>query len=86
MPLRRSSQSNRECLPESRGTPAHDFALAHKFGIELGSVEREVNIEVNTIECALRRVHALKVLFKILAAKVRGQGDDFLDAFADQIC
>lgn len=68
------------CLPKSRGTSAHDFALAHQFGVELGAVQREVYVKVYAVEGALRRVHALKVLFEVLAREVRGQGHDFFYA------
>ena len=65
-------------LSESRCAAAHDFALAYQLGVELGAVEREVDVEVHTVESALRRVHALEVLFKVLAAEIGGEGYDFL--------
>ena len=65
--------------PEPRCAAAHDFALAYQLGIEFAAVEGEIDIEVDTVESALRGVHALKVLFEILAREVGGEGDDFLD-------
>jgi hypothetical protein len=73
------------CLSESGGTSAHDFALAHKFSVEFRAVEGEVDVEVDTVECALWRIHALKVLFEVFAAEVGGEGDDFLDAYACEL-
>ena len=49
-----------------RRATTHDLALADELGVELGSVEREVDVKVYAIEGALRGVHALKVLFEIL--------------------
>lgn len=66
---------------KSGGTSAHDLSLADKFGVEFGAVESEVNVKVNAVKSALRCVHALKVLFKVLAAEVRGEGNNFLDAW-----
>lgn len=67
-------------LPELRRTPAHDLALAHQLGIELATVERQVDVEIDTVKCAIRSVHALKVLLKVLAGQIRGKGHHFLDA------
>ena len=53
-------------LPEPRTTSAHDLALADKLRIELTPIEREIDIEVNTVEGPLRRVHPLKVLLQVL--------------------
>ena len=67
-------------LPESRSTPAHNLTLANQLGIELGAIERQVDIKVHTVECALGCVHALEILLEILSAEVRGERDNFLDA------
>jgi hypothetical protein len=55
--------------------------LADQLGVELGTVQREVNVKVDTVEGALRCVHALEVLLEVLATEVGGEGDDFLDAY-----
>ena len=52
---------------EARGTAAHDFALADELGVELAAVEGELDVEVDPVEGALRRVHALEILFEVLA-------------------
>jgi hypothetical protein len=67
-------------LSESCRTSAHDFALANELGVEFGTVEGEVDVEVHAVESTLRRVHALEVLLEVLAAEVGGECDDFLDA------
>jgi hypothetical protein len=54
-------------LSKPRRTPTHHLTLTHQLGIELGPVEREIDIEVNAVKRALRRVHALKVLFEVFA-------------------
>jgi hypothetical protein len=59
-------------LPKPRCATAHDFALADKFGIELRSVECEVDVEVDAVKGTLGRVHAFKVFFEVLPGKVRG--------------
>jgi hypothetical protein len=68
-------------LSESCGTSAHDFALTNELGVEFGTVESKVDVEIHSVEGALGCVHALKVLLEILAAEVRGKRDDFLDAW-----
>lgn len=67
------------CSSESCAAPAHDIALTHQLGIKLTSIQCEIDVKVNTIESALRRIHPLKVLFEILSGEITGQGDDFLD-------
>jgi hypothetical protein len=67
-------------LPEPCRAAAHDLALANELGVELRPVKREVDVEVNAVEGALGSVHALKVLLEVLAAEVRGECDDLLDA------
>ena len=54
--------------------------MTNEFGVELGAVESEVDVEVHSVESTLRSVHALKVLLEVLAAEVGGECDDFLDA------
>jgi hypothetical protein len=54
-------------LLESRSAAAHNFALANKLGTELRTVQRQVNIKVDTVECALGCIHALKVLLEVLS-------------------
>jgi hypothetical protein len=65
-----NARTRRRRLPESRCAAAHDLALADKLGVEFGSVEGEVDVEVNAVEGALGCVHALKVLFEVLARQV----------------
>ena len=67
-------------LSKPRRTPPHRLTLADELGIELAAVEGEVDIEVNAVESALGRVHALEILFEILPREIRRQGDDFFDA------
>lgn len=55
------------CLPESSRAATHDFTLANKLGIELRSIEREVNVEVDTVEGALWGIHTFKVFFEVLS-------------------
>lgn len=54
-------------LPETRTATAHDLALADKLSAELGTVKSQVDIEVDTVKCALGCVHPLKVLLQVLA-------------------
>lgn len=67
-------------LSESRRATTHDLALANQLSIEFGTVEREIDVEINSVECALRCVHALEVFLQILAAEIGSEGDDFLYA------
>jgi hypothetical protein len=57
-------------LPEPRRAAAHDLALTNKLGVEFRSVERKVDVEVDAVEGALGRVHALKVFFEVFAREV----------------
>ena len=68
-------------LSESRCAAAHDLALAHQLGVELGAVEREVDVEVDAVEGALWGVHALEVLLEVLSRQVRSERNDFLDTW-----
>ena len=68
-------------LPKPGGAAAHDLALAHELGVEFRTVEGEVDVKVDAVEGTLGRVHALKVLFEVLAGEIGGEGDDFLDAY-----
>lgn len=52
-------------LPESSRASAHDLSLADELGVELAAVEGEVDVEIDSVEGALRRVHALEVLFEV---------------------
>jgi hypothetical protein len=54
--------------------------LADELGVEFRAVECKVNVEVDTVEGALGRVHPFKVFLEVLLGQVRGEGDDFLDA------
>lgn len=74
------ARAQRTTLPEPGRAASHDFALAHEFGVELGAVEREVDVKVDAVEGTLGRVHALKVLLKVLPGEIGREGDDFLDA------
>lgn len=67
-------------LSEPCGAAAHDLALAHQLGVELGTIQSEINVEVDAVEGALRGIHALKILLKVLPAQIRRQSDDFLYA------
>ena len=70
----------RTCLPEPCRAAAHDLALAHELGVELRTVEREVDVEVHAVESALGSVHALEVLFEVLAAEIGCESNNLLDA------
>jgi hypothetical protein len=52
-------------LPEPRTTSPHHVPLAHQLGIELAAVQRQVDVKVDTVECALGRVHPLEVLLEV---------------------
>ena len=54
-------------LSESRPAAAHYLALADEFGTEFRTIQGEVDVEVNAVECSLWGVHPLKVLLQILA-------------------
>lgn len=69
-------------LSEPGCATTHDLALAHKLSVELGAVEREVDIEVYTVESTLGGIHPLKVLLEVLSREVRRESDDFLDTCA----
>lgn len=56
--------------------------MTYQLGVEFRAVEGEVDVEVDAVESALRCVHAFKVFLEVLAAQVRGESDDFLDACA----
>ena len=64
-------------LSETGSAATHDLPLTDEFSAELGPVQSQVNIEVDSVESALRGVHALEVLLEVLAGQVRSQGDDF---------
>ena len=66
------------CLSESGGAATHDLALANELGVEFGTVEGQVDVEVDAVEGSLRRVHAFEILFEVLSGKVGGKSDDFL--------
>lgn len=67
-------------LSEPCRAATHDLALANKLGIEFRPIEREVDVEVDTIEGSLRCVHALEILFEILPAEIRRESNNFLNA------
>ena len=50
-------------LPEPGRAATHDLALAHELSIELRTVQREVDVEVDAVEGTLRGVHAFEILF-----------------------
>jgi hypothetical protein len=54
-------------LPKASSATAHDLTLANKFGIKLGSIEREINVKVDTVKSTLGGIHAFKVFFEILS-------------------
>jgi hypothetical protein len=54
--------------------------LTYQLGVEFRAVEREVNVKVDAVEGALRCVHAFEIFLEVLAAQIRGESDDFLDA------
>lgn len=68
-------------LSKSRSAATHYFTLAYQLGAELGAIQCQVDIEVHTVECALRCVHALKVFLEVLAREIGCQGHDFLDTY-----
>jgi hypothetical protein len=53
-------------LPKAGGAATHDLALADKLGVELGSIEREVDVEVYAVKGTLWGIHAFEVLFEVL--------------------
>lgn len=57
-------------LSEPGRAATHDLALADKLGVELGAVEGEVDVEIDTVEGALGCVHPLEVLLEILPAQI----------------
>lgn len=67
-------------LSESCTATTHNLPLTDQFSVELTSIEREIYIKIYAVECSLWRVHALKVLFEILARKIRSQSDNLLYA------
>jgi hypothetical protein len=54
-------------LPEPSCAATHDFTLANELGVELGAIEREVNVKVDAVKSALGRVHAFKVFFEVFS-------------------
>jgi hypothetical protein len=66
--------------PKPRSTSPHHLPLAHQLGVELAPIKREIDIEVNAVESALRRIHPLKILFEVLPREIARQSHDFLDA------
>ena len=54
-------------LSEAGSAATHDLALANQLGAELGTVQRQVDVEVYPVERALRGVHAFEVLLKVLS-------------------
>ena len=67
-------------LSETGSAATHDLPLTDEFSAELGPVQSQVNIEVDSVESALRGVHALEVLLEVLAAEIGCEGDNLLDA------
>jgi hypothetical protein len=57
-------------LSESCSAAAHNLSLADQLCAELGTVESQVDIKVNTIEGTLRRIHSFKILLKILPGEI----------------
>jgi len=53
-------------LSETGSAPTHNLALADQLGTEFGTVQREVDVEVHTVEGALRGIPALEVLLQVL--------------------
>lgn len=58
------------CLSEASSAAAHDLALADELGVELGPVEREVDVEVDAVKSALRCIHAFEILFEVFAREI----------------
>ena len=67
-------------LPEPRTTSPHHVPLAHQLGIELAAVQRQVDVKVHPVECALRRVHPLKVLLEVFPRQIGRQCDHLLNS------
>lgn len=67
-------------LSEPGRAATHNFTLADELGVEFRAVEREVDVEVDTVEGALGCVHPFEVFLEVLLGQVGGEGDDFLDA------
>lgn len=76
-----TAHSDSSPSPKPRRAPAHDLTLTHQLCIELAAVEREVDVEIHAVKSALGCIHALEILFEVLAAEVRSQGDDFFDTY-----
>src|SRR5689334_5243522 len=66
-------------LSEPRRAAAHDLALTHQLSVELRSVQREIDVKVDAVECTLWCIHAFEILFKVLAGEIGCQCDNFLD-------
>jgi hypothetical protein len=67
-------------LSEASSATTHDFSLADKLGTEFGTVECEINVEVNSVKCSLRSIHALEILLQVLPRQIGRESDDFLYA------
>lgn len=72
--------TRRSRLPEPSPAATHYLTLAYQLGAELGTVQREINVEVHTVESTLGGVHAFEVLLEVFAREVGSQGDYLLDA------
>jgi hypothetical protein len=64
------TKNDKAFLPEPSRAATHDLTLADELSVELGSVEREVNVKVDAVECALRCVHTLKIFFEVLSREI----------------
>ena len=67
-------------LPKASRAATHDLALADELGVEFGTVERKVDVKVDTVEGSLRSVHTFEVLFEVFAGEVRSQSYNLLYA------
>ena len=59
-------------LPKSCTAPAHDLSLTDQLGVELGPIQRKIDIKVDSVECTLRGIHSLKIFLEVFAGEIRG--------------
>nr|POF23996.1 hypothetical protein CFP56_54932 [Quercus suber] len=72
-------------LSESCGATTHDLTLTYQLGVELGSIQRQINVKVHAIEGSLGSVHPLEILLEVLPTQVRRKGDDLFDAYGRRL-
>jgi hypothetical protein len=68
-------------LPEFSTATAHNLILTDQLGAEFTAIQGEVNVKVNPVEDTLWGVHTLEVGLQVLARQIRGESNNFLDAY-----